>query len=223
MLDKLLEKFESWATRWQAWVFAPKSLYPRDRNTIRPLTFFIANVSLAYVLALLTTFAFLVIEHQSLVQAAIQKRVAGALALTSGMYLAYLVATFVSFFVGSVVSFFGYRLVKTKVQFKDHLQLFLELTFAEPLFVVAVSLALLIWPPSPISTSDTLSVVSIVLGARLWSYAVSYHALKGLHMLPANSHRTAFATAHLFAVLLVGVLGTLVGWLVLVSLVAGWE
>jgi hypothetical protein len=105
MLDKLLEKFESWAARWQAWIFSPKSLYPRDPRAIRPLTFFLANVSLAYVLALITTFAFLVIEHQSLVQAAIQKRVAGALALSSGMYLAYVVATFFSFFLGSVVSF----------------------------------------------------------------------------------------------------------------------
>ncbi len=119
--------------------------------------------------------------------------------------------------------FIGYRLAKSKVQFKDHLQLFLEMTFAEPLFVVAVSLALLIWPPSLVSTSGTSAVVAIVLITRLWSYVVSYYALKGLHMLSPPTHRIAYFTAHLFAVLIVGVLGTLLGWLVLVSLVAGWE
>lgn len=225
MIEKLVEKFEAWLTRWQGWIFAPKTLYPRDRNSVRPLTFFLWNVLLAYLVAVVATFGFLVFEHQILVQRRISEEASGALTITTGMFLAYAAATFFFYLIASLISYLSFRLASSKIQFKEHFQLFLELSFLEPLFLFTASVAMLVWPPSVYSSNTTAISVTLVslLLARLWAFASSYFPLKALHKLPTRSHKKAFFSGHFLGVLLVGFLGTLVCWFVLVGLVAGWE
>lgn len=225
MFDTLLKYFDSWTSRWQAWIFTPTRLYPRDEKAISPLVFFAGNILIGYTVAALGTLTFLLIQHRSLVQAQIAEEASNALAISTGMFFPYAGAMFVAFFLGSFISYLGYRLAKSKIEFREHFNLFLELSFLEPLFILTVVLAFLIAPPSSWTndyTAFSVTIVALII-TRLWALVASYFALKNLHVLQLRAHRAAYFTAHSFSVLVIGGFGALIGWVVLAALVGGWE
>lgn len=226
MLERVIALFDSWLRRWEQWVFAPGSAFPRGKNGIGSFPFFLLNLGAGYVASVVIAMTYFAIVHTKVLRDRIADDPGDVLTAMSGVGLLFVVSVSVAYFLASLVSFAGFKLLSSKVPYREHLKCVMELSFVEPLVAIVSTIGFLIYPPEILSKHSgiglSIFLVSYV-ASRAWALVASFYALRVLHAMPSAKLRLAFATSHLFGYVLLGAAGPVASWIALFGIAAGGD
>lgn len=226
MLERILALFDSWLRRWEQWVFAPGTTFPREKNGIATLPFFLLNLGVGYVASVVIAMTYFAIAYTKVLREQIADKPGDVLTAMSGVGLLFVVSVSVAYFFVSLVSFAGFKLLATKVPYREHMKCIMELSFVEPLVAIVSTIGFLIYPPDSWSQQSGVEIsifLASYFASRAWALVASFYALRVLHAMPSGRMRLAFGTTHLLGYALLGVAGPVTSWIALVGIAAGGD
>jgi hypothetical protein len=226
MLDHIIKLFDSWARRWELWIFSPGSTFPREKNPIGSFPFFLLNLGAAYAVAVVISMTYFVLAHLKVFRKHFENDPGDVLTIISEVGLLFVASVSIAYFLASVVSFVGFRWAGSKVPYRDHLKSFLELSFVEPIVATVTTVGFLVFPLDILDRHNGLGITIFLLCylvSRAWALLASYFSFRAQHMLPKRKFLFAFLSSHLLGYAVLGFIGPIFSWVALVAIVKGGD
>jgi hypothetical protein len=215
-------KFAHYSTKWAQWLLEPEKALQNRSVGLSSTGFFIGNL-IGALTGMFVTSLILIAEFEKSKIADILKAKGSSIGeVFITLLSAYIATLFVSTILTSTLSFFVFKAVGSTRAFKEHISIYLEVTFLEPAACIFFSYALIaaISPSVHFAMAVVVTLIIFWFITRIWYLRTYWLALKKVHRLPENKFSTAYWFGHFPAFLLCHILllsgvWTMVGLLVI--------